>query len=794
MMKSFFKKLAFVMALAMVVSAMAPAATAKAADAGLVKQESTTWEIIAKDELTEGESQDYKFAGAPKEWRSLGLKWTSSDPTVATVDPVTGLVKAEKAGTTTIKVAGGTYEASLVLTVNAKPATVKVDQVSDTVAKLTFADPKTDISGLTFYYYVGETKIYYPCQVTSYKDGVATITSYVPFIDGWKYGFEVAGLKPEFEAVIGEVAAIVPSFKSEDQAYKAFSGKETKISYTLLNEKGIDITNAVGGTVEFSFKTESETGAFWFVDQTKGTVHFSEEGATASVVLKYLTGKYDETTYEPIVGAMNQIDITSEKVPAFALDMSKVPVANIEVGTVATDWTKVNNIIALEDDLKASHTLVVKFASNKGEVTTKDPKGYGTFSFKSTNEAKLYVAADGTIMANAVGETPVIVYFTPANTTTKTVAGVVMVDVWAKRAVSSMVPNTNSVTVSTVAPYNTAEITFTLKDQLKADIASAITVKQITKAPMYDAENKTEGADVDVDVAGNKLTITGADMNIPKNAKSYTYTFEAKCGGKTVNFYVTVRRPDATISGYVVEFDNVTDVKTTANANIYATAQLYKMSNGVKSGVVTMTNRPDKAEKAIAGDYYYTVSKGSTALGITGTTDKITIQLTNIKENTTVASGTALDLVDKNMDGKGGAGSYTVIVYQAVGEETGKAASGFRQIASNTLVVGDTQDKMGTTATKVRNSVVASTAEEAVMNGFKFTYGNKTFEVTDTENKYNTNGVVVVANANKIDANKDGLLDAGSICFIKSVDLYVPVGGGAYIKYTVTVNDYVEIQ
>ena len=69
MMKSFFKKLAFVMALAMVVSAMAPAATAKAADVeklGICLQDDTTWTAKETFEMTEGaEPQDFKFAGAP---------------------------------------------------------------------------------------------------------------------------------------------------------------------------------------------------------------------------------------------------------------------------------------------------------------------------------------------------------------------------------------------------------------------------------------------------------------------------------------------------------------------------------------------------------------------------------------------------------------------------------------------------------------------------------------------------------------------------------------------------------
>ena len=54
--------------------------------------------------------------------------------------------------------------------------------------------------------------------------------------------------------------------------------------------------------------------------------------------------------------------------------------------------------------------------------------------------------------------------------------------------------------------------------------------------------------------------------------------------------------------------------------------------------------------------------------------------------------------------------------------------------------------------------------------------------------------IIVVANANKVIEN--GTLRPNSVCFIKSVDFYVETAAGSntYVKYTTTVNDYVEVK
>jgi len=115
MMKSFFKKLAFVMALAMVVTLAAPAAkTAVAADEkkplAIAYQEGAR--ISALNLKNIGDEEDLRFLYAPTNYKELGVNWSSSNPNVVDVDN-SGVVVAKADGTATVSVAVGTETASI---------------------------------------------------------------------------------------------------------------------------------------------------------------------------------------------------------------------------------------------------------------------------------------------------------------------------------------------------------------------------------------------------------------------------------------------------------------------------------------------------------------------------------------------------------------------------------------------------------------------------------------------------------------------------------------------------------
>jgi len=123
-MKSFFKKLAFVMALAMVVSMAAPAAkVAVAADKALAVtyQNENHYSINEVNLANVGDKEDLKFLWAPSNWKELGVKWTSSNENVVTVDS-NGVVTAVAAGTADVSVAVGTETATVAVNVEELPA------------------------------------------------------------------------------------------------------------------------------------------------------------------------------------------------------------------------------------------------------------------------------------------------------------------------------------------------------------------------------------------------------------------------------------------------------------------------------------------------------------------------------------------------------------------------------------------------------------------------------------------------------------------------------------------------
>ncbi len=84
-MKSFFKKLAFVMALAMVVSLAAPAAQSAFAAAEFTYAEQESGKKVTSLSMKAGNEVDLKFIGV-KDYKNYTLKWESSNEAVATVD------------------------------------------------------------------------------------------------------------------------------------------------------------------------------------------------------------------------------------------------------------------------------------------------------------------------------------------------------------------------------------------------------------------------------------------------------------------------------------------------------------------------------------------------------------------------------------------------------------------------------------------------------------------------------------------------------------------------------------
>lgn len=810
-MKPTLRKGAVLLASALVISSAAPATGFVYAAKTFTYAYQTGGEVSSIS-MEKGDFVDLRFIGV-SDYKNYSRSWVSSNPEVATVD-VNGVVTAISNGTTVISLRvgdGSVYTSEgVIVTVGAAEVTneFSVRQTSDSAVTLTFENKDITASelekNLSFYYYVNDIKISYPIRVESVKDGVAKLSSYVTFIDGTKYGFTLGEESAEFVASIGEVASIQYSWNCDGDEFKAYVDTDTTISYKLLNAQGVDITATAlsqpEASVNFSLVKDSENGDFWLSDSSEGKIYFNGENAIAQVEIEYITGQYDDETYEPIPGPKAIATIISSKAPAYGINVAtgaaSTIVKNSEAAGESIDWSKTSTVIALGDDEKHEFRLVSRLKDTKGTsvyTDTMDPEK-GTFSFATTNNAVLYVSEDGSLMTNNTGTVNVLVYFTPAESASAAVVAVVPVTVRPARAINTMTLDKKSDIISTESGngFNQATFTVTLKDQLGDLIAGDIEITSnikslpngVTAIPEISA---IEGADGEY-----TFTVTASAENLPTNATGYAYTFTVKAGNLTKTFNVTVKKPakdkdnNLVISGYKIEFTGDDDLKTADANEKMANATLYLLSNGVKAQIADLSKKETSISGMKAGNYYYTVTKGGNNIEATvanGST--IQIPLTDIAEQE--VDGSTINVVNKT---KNGSGVYTVTIFKGIGTTAGATASALTQVSRSTLTVKDTQDTLSY-AGKSANSFASAegNVEDLVKSCFKFKLGDT---VLDDSSDYSS--IKLVVKANKV--SEGGMLRPGSVCFVKSVDFYVEtaLGSNTYVKHTVNVNDYVEVK
>ena len=186
MMKSFFKKLSLAMALAMVVTTMAPAGSAFAANAGIALQGTKTVVTEYNVEIGEDKAVDFCFIGAPADWKTTFV-WASDNEEVATVDQA-GIVTGLKDGVANITITAGadaSYKHAVKVTVGkgeAKAYDFEIAQIDTVTAKLTF-NKNVDLSqatvedfAITATYSDGTTQsvtgIKVVCPVEHYQDAM----------------------------------------------------------------------------------------------------------------------------------------------------------------------------------------------------------------------------------------------------------------------------------------------------------------------------------------------------------------------------------------------------------------------------------------------------------------------------------------------------------------------------------------------------------------------------------------------------------------------------------------------
>ena len=364
MMKSFFKKLAFVMALAMVVTMAAPAAQASAADAlGIVLQNDNTWTVKETGEVAVGATVDYRYKGAPANYKELDPTWASSNEKVATVDK-NGLVTGVADGVATISITlSNGQTGSIEVTVgygDVNPDAFEAKQKSHITFDVNFNKEVNYGRDNVNLYRVFETDkgdVYVVWAVRkatlSADKKTLTVEPYVQFNDGERYlvafedietklnnGSSLDGVEyDEFTVKIGAVDTVkldwystVDGVKSDKVAYTNGEDAEEDIEVTLTTKLfcgDVDLTEIYknDGYVEYTLINE-EAVAEWVV-LSDNTLIFTKENIPATVQATYV---FENAEGEEQTAKSAAETIVSKLLPPFAIEYVK------EWSFVEGDW------------------------------------------------------------------------------------------------------------------------------------------------------------------------------------------------------------------------------------------------------------------------------------------------------------------------------------------------------------------------------------------------------------------------------------------------------------------------
>lgn len=816
-MKSFFKKLAFVMALAMVVTMAAPAAQASAADAlGIALQDAKSdAEVIETYNVGVQELVDFKYYGAPKNYLDLKPTWDSLNPEVASVSQkgeVTGL--KDGVATITITLSDG-KTGSIEITVgkgNVDLTAFEAEMSSDSTATLKFNDTTITAAdlqeNLTFSYYVtADFDIELPLikKVTDKGNGVFLVEMYdgFTFADGTVYEFGYKDFTPaDFTCVIGTVAHVELGIKDVTGYVVDVNDEGYEFTSKLYNENGKDITTtalAKGVYVEYEV-SEDEDGKYY---PTGDAGIMFDEPATAVVKVSCFelnedgepVKLVDELSYPVTAKNPDPYDITFNQAPAFTI------VKDVD----GVDWTKgTNSKLAVGDD---GYSLLVKLGDNKkNEVGTnewyyKNGKkttawDEGEFRFESTNVSRLYITDDGALMPNAKGNVNVLVYFTPdqidEEVPVEKLVAAISLYVNAPRTVGSISVDVSNKTLSTknVNKSNETTITVNVLDTLNEkvgveDVEVKLECTTADTALKNGATNPYKTAKT-ANVVDGKVTfkLTANDAVVAAG-KSQVYNFKVTAGGKSETFSITVKAPSNTteFTKYALIFGNTKIEDATTVDNIKLSVGVAGINNGVASTQLPIAGPKLALDKCEVGKLYYVVSKDGTditektTLAASGGTLYINVTGTKSVDYapTTGTTDDALTVVDLTH----GAGKYSVTIYE-VAKNT-KGDTYFKQLkgAKDTYTVENKLPVANAKVKKLDPEFNGTDVTAAVMKCFEFKVGDKTFAKAADYDGY------------KIAINQN-VVAGGDVCFVNSVTFYMLSKSGAYVDCgTVTVNDYI---
>ena len=658
MMKSFFKKLAFVMALAMVVSMVAPAGSALAAETGVSLQGTKT--IVETWELDKvGATVDFSFQGAPKDWKTT-FAWTSSNTAVATVDKA-GVVTAVAAGTATITITAGadaSYKETVVVTVKeAAPVVAKeafeVKQTSTNAATLTFDVPATGVTvdTLEVIWLVSDLEIELNKKNVTVKDNVATVELNDNFVDGGSYIFRYNGTDVKYTASAGELTRVGFSWYTDDAetgAGQAFVNTDEEIATTVLvphfyDANGVDVTANydVEGDFEITYTLATESDSYDLIDN-----ELTFNAISQAVVNMAVTWQDDEGEDHTLYG----VDaIVAVKRPAVKFTFVKG--GFLHAGSGATDddnnidivtsfttdinstaWKKATTTWTLGDEVNADGSIkdlcvAALLKDNRGNtIVTGMEQGeedgqypFGHFTFASSKDTVLGVDENGVISVYEPGRASVLVYFVPVDAededAEKVLVGAVKVTVKEERyaATYKMTVDTNT---QPVAPVKTDEkdeddnYIYVANDRLNKTATVVLKV--------YDQYGATYGVDEGaITVTANSSTNTVEPHTIEKCGGCSSYGWDTHYHIKTSadEFASQVKAASSKSFKYTVTVDTDAYDKITTKSDSY-TLKMTNVNKYYSKLVVDLTDAYEEGDAELENFYISGIANKSASVDL----------------------------------------------------------------------------------------------------------------------------------------------------------------------------------
>ena len=657
------------------------------------------------------------------------VSYKSSDDTIATVDATTGVVKALKAGKTTIT-ATSDYGKEVTTDINVKNYLLKdVKQTKANALEASILGATKDIKTTdvkitnTANQNVIAVKSVTPDKADASK---VTLETFADMKDGAKYTVELDGVAKEFTATDGVVADV-----NVTPVTIPANTKGTEIKGQTIDKNGIVLD-------EFKVSEASTKSAELTLSTTQGYVDGDKlvlptVGNKGTAEVKYHTYKFDANGNE--IGAYTKkVDIT-----AVAEDVVTTNGFNMTFADTAKapnwDKDKTTNQLAIGSGKSAYFKFV---GSDNKEITT-----YADYSVVSSDDSILLLPktqlSSSSIPVSATGIKEGNVFVNVLDKDGKVIKSLPVVVTAAGKLTNATLGNT-SLTISKTATGVDNSVSVKAVDQYNNDITGSTTITASGVNADADKAIKTE-----YDPATKTVKVSA--KTDAEDGKTYTIKVEVKKDNVTLNRYFTVK------------------TVTTATEVTKATDLRVEVS-GLTDGKVDMAVADDADEAKAAKTVEVKVAaydKGAKIGYATVTECKIS---DSSKQG--VVSGAAVSVVScsakkvsKNLEaGK----SYTLTV---------KAAD---KTFTTTFSVVDTQSAVVTTKIDSKTTNVAiSDAKDAIANvvaaNVKFSINGKDYEILD---------------ASKITVNDGYKVVDNKAVYVGTVNVSVENSNG--ISYPVTVN------